>query len=566
MAALCFEIRPGAYYDSVILMQLQRALADLPSVYDAGVVMGTPANHELLQASGLYPPGATAARPDDLLIVIQAADEVAGQRALGQVDVQLQRRRTTGSHAFQPRSLDSALKQMPQAMWVLVSVPGRYAARVAHEALARGRHVFLYSDNVSLEEEIALKKEAAEKGLLVMGPDCGTAIIQGIGLGFANRVQRGTIGLVGASGTGLQAITSHIHNLGDGVSQAIGTGGRDLHAAVGGLTAGAALDLLGRDPETRVIVLVSKPPAPDVATRLLAAATATGKPVVIYFQGYPPPGRQVNNLYFARSLAEAAHLAVDLNQTATSLTRNGGASKLRGPYLRGLFSGGTLAYEAVLGLQAVLHPLYTNVPVRPEQRLPDANQSQGSLHSKGHTILDLGADQFTQGRLHPMMDHDLRLRRMKQEALDPDVGLILLDVVLGEGAHPDPAGALAPAIQALTQEENIAVVALVVGTDDDPQDRPAQIEQLQAVGATVFTETGAVVGHIAHRLGVGLVDHAQIPVAPDAWPATFAAVNIGLASFAASLADQGAEVVHVDWRPPAGGDEKLMALLSRMKN
>jgi len=566
MAALCFEIRPGSYYDSVILMQLQRALAELPGVLDAGVVMGTPANHELLLASGLYPSGATAARPDDLLIVIQAEDEEAGQRALAQVDRQLQRRRTTIQNAFQPRSLDSALKQMPQATWVLVSVPGRYAAGVAREALAQGRHLFLYSDNVALEDEIALKQEAAEKGLLVMGPDCGTAIIQGIGLGFANRVRRGAIGLVGASGTGLQAITSRIHNLGGGVSQAIGTGGRDLRAAVGGLTAGAAIDLLGRDPETRVIVLVSKPPAAEVATRLLATAMTTGKPTVIYFQGYAPPGRRINNLHFARNLTEAARMAVDLSREEIALQDDPAAKKRQGPYVRGLFSGGTLAYEAVLGLQAVLHPLYTNVPVRPEQRLPDANQRQGPVHRSGHTILDLGADEFTQGRLHPMIDPDLRLRRMKQEALAADVGLILLDVVLGEGAHPDPAGALASTIQQVTREENIAVVALVVGTDDDPQNRPGQIDQLHAAGAMVFTDTGDMVAYIARHWATAATATVSPPVSLAALQAPFAAVNIGLATFADSLAAQGAEVVSLDWRPPAGGDEKLMALLAKMKN
>jgi FdrA protein len=566
MAALCFEIRPGSYYDSVILMQLQRALAELPGVLDAGVVMGTPANHELLLASGLYPSEAATARPDDLLIVIQAEDEEAGQRALAQVDRQLQRRRTTIQNAFQPRSLDSALKQMPQATWVLVSVPGRYAAGVAREALAQGRHLFLYSDNVALEDEIALKQEAAEKGLLVMGPDCGTAIIQGIGLGFANRVRRGAIGLVGASGTGLQAITSRIHNLGGGVSQAIGTGGRDLRAAVGGLTAGAAIDLLGRDPETRVIVLVSKPPAAEVATRLLATAMTTGKPTVIYFQGYAPPGRRINNLHFARNLTEAARMAVDLSREEIALQDDPAAKKRQGPYVRGLFSGGTLAYEAVLGLQAVLHPLYTNVPVRPEQRLPDANQRQGPVHRNGHTILDLGADEFTQGRLHPMIDPDLRLRRMKQEALAADVGLILLDVVLGEGAHPDPAGALASTIQQVTREENIAVVALVVGTDDDPQNRPGQIDQLHAAGAMVFTDTGDMVAYIARHWATAATATVSPPVSLAALQAPFAAVNIGLATFADSLAAQGAEVVSLDWRPPAGGDEKLMALLAKMKN
>ncbi len=206
--------------------------------------------------------------------------------------------------------MSAAVKQLPNANWVLISVPGRYAAGVAREALELGKHVFLYSDNVSLEDEIALKKTAREKGLLVMGPDCGTAIINGIGLGFANRVRRGSIGVVGASGTGTQAVTTHIHNLGSGISHAIGTGGRDLKSDVGAITAHQALDLLSRDPETKVIVLVSKPPSPDVATNLISAAQETGKPVVVYFIGYPSPARKLGNLHFAISLSEAAEIAV----------------------------------------------------------------------------------------------------------------------------------------------------------------------------------------------------------------------------------------------------------------
>ena len=310
---------------------------------------------------------------------------------------------------------------------------------MARDALELNQHVFLYSDNVSLEDEIALKRTARDKGLLVMGPDCGTAIINGIGLGFANRVRRGPIGLVGASGTGLQAVTTHIHNLGGGISHAIGTGGRDLKSEVGAITAHQALDLLARDPETKVIVLISKPPAPEIATRLLAAAQATGKPVIVDFIGYPPPARQLGNLHFASSLSETAEIAV--GQLSVSSEQSFLADKPISGYLRGLFSGGTLAYETMLGLQATISPLYSNAPITDDQVLEDP------LHSKAHTIIDLGDEFFMVGRLHPMIDNDLRIRRLKQEAADPEVGLILLDVVLGEGSHPDPASELAPAIQ-----------------------------------------------------------------------------------------------------------------------
>jgi FdrA protein len=492
------------------------------------------------------------------VIIVKAGAEGGADAALAQVDGLLMRRRPVEDAQFRPRSLGSALRQQPDAAWVLVSVPGRYAAGVAREALELGRSVFLYSDNVSLANEVSLKQFARERGLLLMGPDCGTAIINGIGLGFANRVRRGAIGLVGASGTGLQAITSRIHELGAGVSQAIGTGGRDLHSEVGGITALQALDLLGRDPETRVIVLVSKPPDPGVATAILEAARRAGKPVVIDFIGHPSPARHLGNLHFSANLSEAAEIAVE-QLFATSVQGDPIPKPLAG-FLRGLFSGGTLAYEAMLGLQAIISPLYSNAPITEDQFLTDA------FHSRAHTILDLGADEFTVGRLHPMIDNELRLRRLRQEAVDPEVGLILLDVVLGEGAHPDPAGELAPAIrEVLHSRAGLEVEVIVIGTDEDPQDLRAQIEQLSAAGAGVSRSVTEALEHLNTRLGAGTPE-AFRGVDLGTFTGPFAAVNVGLESFHDSLVAQGARALQVDWRPPAGGDERLAGLLAKMKN
>jgi FdrA protein len=534
-------VRPGAYHDSVVLMGLQRALACLPGILDAGVVMATPANLELLAASGLMPENEITAGPGDLLIALKAASEADAGEALSRVDALLQvRRGGGGEQEFRPRSLASALKTLPEARWVLVSVPGRHAARVADEALDFDRNVFLYSDNVSLEDEAALKRKARERGLLVMGPDCGTAFLTGIGMGFANRVRRGPIGLVGASGTGLQAIMSHVHALGSGVSQAIGTGGRDLSEEIGGITARQALDLLGRDPETRVIVLVSKPPSPAVAARLLAAARATGKPVVVDFLGLATPLRRLGSLRFAASLREAAELAVQLQDESERIQE----APAGGGVLRGLFSGGTLAYETQLGLQTFL----------------------GS--DQGHTIVDLGADEFTVGRLHPMIDQDLRLRRLRQEAADPQVGTILLDVVLGDGAHADPAGELAsvigPILSDRTDPTDLAIIVVLIGTDDDPQNLAEQTATLERAGARVCRTVEEMVELSWQRLCVPAEDLAH-PVPLEILQPPLAAINAGVESFYDSLAAQGARAVHVEWKPPAGGNEKLAAILSRMK-
>lgn len=561
------EIRHGAYHDSVVLMQLQRALARLEGVIDAGAVMGAPANKELLAQSNLLSPEAKQAGSDDLILVVQGESDEAAAAALAQVDALLRRKHTVETDvAYRPKSLAAAAQLAPDALWVLISTPGRYAAEVAREALASGRHVLLYSDNVSIEEEVTLKREAASRGLLVMGPDCGTAIVNGVGLGFANAVRRGNIGVVGASGTGLQLVSSRIHQLGAGITHALGTGGRDLIQSVGAVTAQQSLSLLLRDPESAVVVLISKPPAADVAAQLLASARSSHKPVVVNFIGYQSAASPVGNIHFVATLDDAAELAVRLAAEATTAPATppfaGFASTQR--YLRGLYSGGTLAYEAQLILRDLLPGLYSNAPLQKEWRLPKATVSQG------HTIVDLGEDEFTVGRLHPMMDNELRIRRLAQEASDPETAVILLDVVLGFGAHEDPASELAPAIadalaRARAAGRHLEVIAAVIGTEQDPQNLDRQLFMLHEAGATVTTHHAEAVmraGELAAKLGG---NRAVQPVALDALHAPLAAINVGLESFADSLTAQGASVVHVEWRPPAGGNEKLMGILARMK-
>jgi FdrA protein len=572
MLATKTEIRQGAYYDSVVLMQLQAALANLPHIQNVGVVMGTPANKELLAQSNLLTAEAQAALADDLIIVVQG-EAAAAVEALSQIDGLLAKRKSAvDGLEYLPQSIEAATKMRPEAGWVLVSVPGRYAAGVARESLRLGKHVFLYSDNVSLEDEIALKRTAAQQGLLVMGPDCGTAIVNGVGLGFANRVRWGPIGLVGASGTGLQQVTTRLHQLGSGVTHALGTGGRDLSEQVGAITARQSLDLLRRDPDTQVMVLISKPPAAEVADNLLRAARACGKPVVVNFIGYKPPAYLLQtNLHFAATLDKAAALAVQLAEAiqTSKVSETFEVSKMwpfaQGQrYLRGLFSGGTLAYEALLILQDYLPVVYSNAPLDKQYKLAS------SLLSQQHTLIDLGEDEFTVGRLHPMLDNTLRLQRLRQEADDPEVAVILLDIVLGYGAHPNPASELAPAIaqaQAKAKEagRRLEVVAMVAGTDEDPQNMAGQIEQLQQAGAKVETNNEEAVRYVGQLLQSLQQADGFPPVDLAALRQPLAAINVGLESFTASLTAQGAPVIHVNWRPPAGGNEKLMGILERMK-
>ena len=561
------QIRPGAYYDSVVLMQLQRALVAQPGVAEAGAVMGTDANKDVLAQSGLASQAVQSAKADDLVIVVRADSQTNAEAAIAQIDTLLTRRSSAGegTGGYLPKTLEAAVKLLPTANWVLISTPGRYAAGVAREALRLGKHILLYSDNVTVEDEVALKAQARGQGLLVMGPDCGTAIINGVGLGFANRVRRGNIGVVGASGTGLQQVTARIHQLGGGITHALGTGGRDLSEKVGAITAKQSLALLAHDPATKVIVLISKPPAPAVVTDLLQTAASIGKPVIIDFIGYRPAESQQGNIYFVKTLDEAAALAVELAafeaQNHQSPLTNDFAPTQR--YLRGVFSGGTLAYEAQLILQEYLPAVYANAPLDKRFKLEKATIS------REHTIVDLGEDEFTVGRLHPMLDNELRLKRLAQEAADPETALLLLDVVLGDGAHADPASELAPAIAeaiaaAAAAGRHLVVMVVLVGTDEDPQDLEAQVAQLEEAGAEVeFNNEMAVrrAGEIVRALqsGSGPVVDATILQQP------LAAINVGLTAFAASLTAQGAEVLQVDWRPPAGGNERLTGILARMK-
>jgi FdrA protein len=553
MAILEHQVRPGVYADSIILMQLQSALAARPGIVDAGAVMASAANLELLAANDLLPKSLPELAGDDLLLVVRAESAAAASAALAEVDALMARRRATSAEHFRPRTLESAWTMIPGARWALVSVPGRYAARVAQDVLDAGRNVFLYSDNVALADEARLKKVARDRALLVMGPDCGSAIVGGVGFGFANRVRRGPVGIVAAAGTGLQVVASRLHELGAGVSQALGTGGRDLSVEVGGVTALQALDLLARDDDTRVIILVSKPPAPVVARSLLAAARTAPKPVVVAFSALVPGVERVGNLWFARSLEHAAERAAELATSPPEILRAEG----HGGFLSGLFAGGTLALETLRSLAVLLDPIASNLDVA------GVDKAGAGGRRGAHLVLDLGADEFTVGRAHPMIDQTLRLERVRREAEEAEVSTILLDVVLGDGAHPDPAAELAPVVSAALERDGLEVVALVVGTDDDPQGLAAQVAALEAAGARVVRRVEDAVAHVVSRLAPAPPE--LVPVPQSALAASLGAVNVGLEMFAASLAAQEVAVVHVDWRPPAGGNERLAAILEKMR-
>lgn len=580
-------VRRSAYFDSVALMLAQREAHGLPGVEEVGVVMATDANKALLHEAGLAFPDLASAGPDDLAVVARADSVEQARAALALAEAALTRRRpAAAAEAWRPKTIASARGQVPDDALAVISVPGRFARPVAREALDAGLHVLLFSDNVPLEHEIELKARSRARGLLLMGPDCGTAMIGGASLGFANRVRPGRIGLVAAAGTGLQEVAALIDRLGGGITHAIGTGGRDLSAAVGGTTMLQGLRALALDPETEVIVLISKPPAEAVATQLVAAAANCGKPVIVAFVGATV--QAAGAVESASTLEEAAQKAVRRaygtavqSETLRALpAQEAGRLAASQRYVRGLYSGGTLCYEAIVLLRRYVGAVYSNAPLRPEEAL------EVPTHSRAHTVVDMGADEFTQGRLHPMLDPTLRLQRIRQEAADPETAVLLLDVVLGYGAHPEPAAVLAPVIREVREQarqagRHLSVVASVCGTDADPQNAATQRDALVEAGVLVEESNARAVrlaGLICEARGARgapfkprTISAGAAPAWPEVGPITRllrsrpAVVNVGLEVFAESLRAQDVPVVSVDWRPPAGGKQHLLDLLDKLE-
>lgn len=492
------SIKKGQYFDSVSLMLVSRDLSAISGVEEASLVMATAENMAILKAAGMQTAEVANAKDTDLIIAIKAIDENTVKAAMEKAEELLKNsgKKSGQSKTQQPRDIDSAVKILPDANLVLISVAGKYAAKEAEKAINKGLHVMLFSDNVSLEDEIRLKKLAISNGLLVMGPDCGTAIINGIPLAFANVVNRGNIGIVGASGTGIQEVSSIISNLGGGISQAIGTGGRDVKKEVEGMMFIEGLKALNADKATEIIVLVSKPPAVSVLEKISDFLKTIKKPVVTIFLG----GQRMHvadNIYQALTLKEAAEAAVaislqndpiqivelnkknnilELQQKAETIVKS-----VKGKYIRGLFCGGTLCDEAQLILKSEGISCYSNIAVDKLYQLTDV------WCSKENTLIDMGDDDFTRGRPHPMIDYTLRNKRIIKEAEDEDTAILLLDVVLGYGSHLKPAVELVPVLKLAKQKNNsLQVICSVTGTNKDPQNREQVIAELQNAGAIVL--------------------------------------------------------------------------------
>lgn len=571
-------IQKNSYQDSITLMLLTKKIAAAEGVAKVSIMMGTPANKDIFAAGGLATPELAQAGPNDIAIVMDIEDESIVAGLLAEIEQFLSKQGQKDDQGQVDAAINSwekALAANPKANLALFSIPGTYIETEADTALEAGKHVFIFSDNVSLEAEKKLKDKAREKGLLVMGPDCGTAMLGGLPLAFTNVLPAGNIGLVGASGTGLQEISTQIARRGAGISQMIGTGGRDLSEEVGAVTMKMAVAALAYDPNTQCLVVVSKPPAPKVKEEILSLLRAMNKPAIVHFVGENFPAHE-EGLYYADSLEEAAELAVQVGRgekPAACPPETLAAEALPGRKICGLYAGGTLAGEAAALMTRAM---------KCDVELHD--HPEGFMFRfDGHQVIDLGDDAYTQGRPHPMIDPQNRLEFIQKTAGEDSVGVVLLDLVLGYGASDDMAGALVPAIRevmdkAAAKGREIRFIATVCGTDLDPQGLDGQKKILTEAGVLVAPSNASAVATALKIIGFDL-HWTEKAVGPVQGPAAGAVpqpaapvdellksspvpINIGVRSFTKPFEDMGRDYVQFDWRPLAGGDVELQKILN----
>lgn len=576
-------IKKGSYQDSVVLMLLTNKISAMEGINKVSIMMATPANKDIFMASGLETEELKAAGANDMAIVVDTDDEKIMDKVLAETEEFLINQASKGSKkeaAEQVKSWESALDKLPDANLAVISIPGIYAAVEADRALDENLNVFMFSDNVSLEDELYLKKKAHDKGLLVMGPDCGTGIIQGVPIAFTNNVTPGGIGIVGASGTGIQELTTIIDRLGEGVTNAIGTGGRDLSTTIGGITMLDAINAMAEDDDTKVVIIISKPPAKEVRDMIVKRLENFNKPVVSLFLGEKPEVYK-KNFYHAYTLDEAARIAVKLIRNEEVKLEvfkpsvEGGFEKEEKKTIKGYYSGGTLAAEAAMLIKDTL-----------ELSVGLGKQDGFMLNTDGHVVIDLGDDIYTQGKPHPMIDPTKRAECMKEAADDPSTGVILFDLVLGYGSHEDMAAALLPSIEklkakAVDENRKLYFVTTVCGTKKDVQRYDYQVNLMEEAGVIVCESNKQAVETALHLIGHPFTEEAK-PILPrkqcdeekvysvsDSVRGLLQnkpkVINIGLRSFEKVLKEFSCEVVQFDWAPPAGGNMELIKALQYLR-
>lgn len=508
-------IQKSVYYDSVKLMLVTNEMSTLDGVLEVAIVMGTDLNKETLERTGLMTPEAKEATPTDMIVAFAAESEDAIDAALKKLDESLNAKSVLNEgETYRPKSLEAALKMRPDSNFCIISVPGKYAKDAAMEALQNNLHVMLFSDNVTLEEELELKQYAVKKELLVMGPDCGTALINNIPLCFSNKVNKGDIGLVAASGTGAQEVMVLISENGAGLTQVIGTGGRDLSIEVNGLMVLQGLTALNNDDATKVIVLISKPPAKSVANKVLSfIKDNVTKPVIINFLGQKSEQKSDGNIYFESTLEDTALKAIELSQGSkqeslmesdlidTIAKREGAQLSSEQKYICGLYSGGTLAYECMFMLEEKYGYVESNLSKKNKVSNPQAIQA--------HSTIDFGEDEYTVGRAHPMIDPTLRHEVFVNALKNKSIAVLVLDMVLGYGANMQPQKVFVDSLRKMKAElsannRHVPMIVNMVGSENDPQNYRAIVKDLESVGAIIAPSNQSAV-----KLAIAILENSN---------------------------------------------------------
>ncbi|MDO4174180.1 MAG: acyl-CoA synthetase FdrA [Eubacteriales bacterium] len=576
-------VKKGSYHDSVVLMLLTNHISTIEGVNKVSIMMATPANKDIFKQSGLDTGELMAATANDMVIVADIDDESMMDTILAETDAFFQKQNAAGGGKKDKESVkswDRAMRELPDANLAVISIPGAYAALEADRALDLGMNVFMFSDNVTVEDEKALKEKAHAKGLTVMGPDCGTGIIQSVPIAFTNKVNPGSIGIIGASGTGIQELTTIIDRLGEGVTNAIGIGGRDLNAKIGGITMMDMIDAMEEDDAVKVLIVISKPPAQEVRQKISDRLSICKKPVVTLFVGEKPTYHE-ENFYHTYTLDEAARLAVslvrgeDIPEATVDVDESEFFKKEDNKTIKAYYSGGTLANEAAMLIKDAM-----------DVKIPPEDIEGYMLQLDGNVVVDLGDDAYTQGKPHPMIDPAKRIECMQEAVDDPSTGAILLDIMLGYGSHADMAGALLPTIQELQAKAKAAnrkvfFVATVCGTRTDYQGYDEAVNKLKEAGVIVCENNKLACRTAIRAIGRDFDEpkkEIRAKEAKDIQPGKPSdalrrmlsekpkIINVGLKSFAEVCEEFGCEVVQYDWMPPAGGNIELIKALNFLRS
>ena len=493
-------IKKNFFRDSVQMMQFSQQLKDEQGVIDAAIVMSTVLNKNTLKNMNLLTEDGISATENDTLISINCQDENSLSNAIQKAEQLLTSISAKAKNEF--TSLASALDTFSDANIASLSIPGQFVKEMATELINKQLNLFVFSDHVPLEDEIYLKNLALENNVLFMGPEAGTSILNGTVFGFGNRVRKGSIGIIGASGTGIQESSTMIDLFGEGISHGIGVGGRDLRNDIGGMMTMKAMEIFENDPNTKAVLLVSKPVDNYIRNKIINKINNFSKKnYVLCLIGDNENSVDTAKIKFSKSIQMSVLKILKLlddnvykktkdvvrNQINDSIKLSESLSKDLNEgqkFIRGFFAGGTLCYESKIILEQMIGKIYSNLSSDDEYSI------KGNVSSKENTLIDFGEEEFTSARPHPIIDPLLRRNRILEDANDPNVGVIIIDIICGINAAKNTMAFHAETIKkaieiAREQGRKLSVFTYICGTENDVSKN--ELKLLADSGAKLFT-------------------------------------------------------------------------------